>query len=189
MVLLSRTDVTEIYLEEQARQKELQAARVRAETDPLTELLNYGDIKSQVEEALKQENAYYALPFLDLDDFKKVNDVLGHQEGDRLLWKVAQILMLQTEDTDLCGRIGGDEFLVFMRHIRDREQAETCARHICEAIGCLSLPGDVAETISCSIGGAIAPEDGMDYQTLVSVADRRVYEAKRKGKNTFQFEG
>ena len=129
MVLLSRTDVTEIYLEEQARQKELQAARVRAETDPLTELLNYGGIKSQVEEALKQENAYYALPFLDLDDFKKVNDVLGHQEGDRLLWKVAQILMLQTEDNDLCGRIGGDEFLVFMRHIRDREQAETCARH------------------------------------------------------------
>ena len=79
---------------------------------------------------------YCALLFLDLDDFKKVNDVLGHQEGDRLLWKVAQILMLQTEDTDLCGRIGGDEFLVFMRHIRDREQAETCARHICEAIGC-----------------------------------------------------
>lgn len=189
IVLLTRTDVTEVYLEEQARWKELQAARIRAETDPLTELLNYGGIKAQVEKALKQRNGHCALLFIDLDNFKQVNDVLGHQEGDKLLWKIAQIFLLQTEETDLCGRVGGDEFLVFLPHIRDRKQAETCARHICEAVSCLSMPGDTTDTISCSIGGAITPEDGADYQSLVSAADRRAYEAKRRGKNTFQFEG
>ena len=188
-VLLSRTDVTEIYLEEQARLKELQAARMQAETDPLTGLLNYGGIKTRVEEMLAEEDGSSALLFIDLDNFKQVNDILGHQEGDKLLWKVAQILILQTEEPDLRGRVGGDEFVVFLPRLQTRKQAEACARHICEAVSSLSLPGGDAVTISCTIGCAIAPEDGEDYQALVAAADRRNYIAKRKGKNTYLFEG
>ena len=189
MVLLSRTDVTEIFLEEQARLKELQAARVRAETDPLTGLLNYGGILARVEEALQAGTGPAALLFLDLDNFKQVNDLYGHPEGDKLLWKVAQILLLHTGREGLQGRAGGDEFVVFLPHITDRAQAEACARHICGAVSSLTLPGDGSVAVSCSIGGALAPEDGRDYQTLVAAADRRAYLAKGRGKNTYQFEG
>lgn len=185
MVLLSRTDVTEVYLEERARQKELQAARLRAETDPLTGLLNYGGMSARVEKALAEDSGLSALLFLDMDNFKQVNDTLGHQAGDKLLWKVAQILQLQTDEEDYLGRVGGDEFVIFLRNVRGRKQAEDCTRRICEAVNCLSLPENGPHSVSCSIGGAMAPDEGRDYRTLAGIADRRAYQSKSLGKNHY----
>ncbi len=188
MVLLSRTDVTEIYLEEHARQKELRAARRRAETDPLTGLLNYGGISERVDDLLEASDRPAALLFLDLDNFKQVNDTLGHPEGDKLLRKVAQILQLQTGKGDLQGRVGGDEFVVFLPRLEDRDQASRCASRICEGIHCLTLPEMGPHAVSCSVGVAFAPEDGRDYLTLARAADQRAYRAKRDGKNQFRTE-
>lgn len=189
MVLLCRTDVTEIYLEERARQKELEAARARAERDPLTGLLNYGGFSRRTEELLERGAGLSALLVLDLDDFKLVNDTLGHLEGDRLLWKVAQVLQLQSGEESLQGRVGGDEFVVFLHGLASRGRAADCARQICEAVNCLTLPESAPHAVSCSIGGAFGPEEGADYQTLFRTADRRAYEAKRRGKNCYLLEG
>lgn len=186
MILLSRTDVTGIYLEERARKKELKAAKLRAETDTLTGLLNYGGVSRHVSASLA-ESAEAALLFIDLDNFKQVNDCLGHQEGDQILRKIAQVLQLQTGERGIQGRIGGDEFVVFLRDITAKEQAEGYAKRICEAVGRLTLPENGAPTISCSIGIAMAPEDGKDYKTLIKHADRRAYQAKARGKNRFSF--
>ena len=184
-ILLSCTDVTEVYFEERARQKELQAAQRQAKTDSLTGLLNYGGIKDRLEEILTQEKERAALLFIDLDDFKKVNDSMGHQAGDRMLWKVAQVLQLQTGDQDIQGRVGGDEFLVLLRDVKDHGQVENCARRICKGISDLFLHEDSTFSISCSIGVAVSPQDGTDYPTLVRCADRRLYLAKARGKNCF----
>ena len=184
-ILLSCTDVTEVYFEERARQKELQAAQRQAKTDSLTGLLNYGGINDRLEEILTQEKERAALLFIDLDDFKKVNDSMGHQAGDRMLWKVAQVLQLQTGDQDIQGRVGGDEFLVLLRDVKDHGQVENCARRICKGISDLFLHEDSTFSISCSIGVAVSPQDGTDYPTLVRCADRRLYLAKARGKNCF----
>ena len=185
LILFSRSDVTGIYLEERARQKELREARRRAETDPLTGLYNYGGIGRRISRILEEDAAPSALLFLDLDNFKQINDSMGHQEGDRLLRKVSRVLQMQSGEGALQGRVGGDEFVVFLRRIRGREQAADCARRICEAVSRLSLPENGSLPISCSIGVALAPEDGWDYRTLCMAADRRAYRAKAQGKNRF----
>ena len=187
-VLLSRTDVTGVYLEEQARQQELTRARLAAMTDPLTEVLNPRGMEERVTEALLASERMGALLFIDLDNFKQVNDTFGHQEGDRLLRRVAEVLDAQTTEKDLRGRAGGDEFLVFLRDLRSKDTALDCARRICEGISRLSLPENGSISISCSVGIALAPRDGRDYTSLVREADRRVYLAKTSGKNQYFLE-
>lgn len=185
MILLSRTDVTGVYLEERARQKELQAARLQAETDSLTGLLNYGGIQLRVGEAVGRSQGVSALLFLDLDNFKAVNDTLGHQAGDRLLRKIAGVLRMQTREGDLQGRVGGDEFVLYLSGVGSRQAAENCAQRICEAVSRLSLSEHGVPTVSCSVGIAMVPEDGQDYNTLVRTADLRAYQAKAQGKNRY----
>ena len=185
MILLSRTDVTGVYLEERARQEELRDMQLQAQTDTLTGLFNYRGIFERVEEALSLRSGKSALLFLDLDNFKQVNDTLGHPEGDRLLKKVARVLRTQSGKRGIQGRVGGDEFIVFLPEISDAGQAKDCAQRICESVSKLSLPMNGAPTISCSVGIAVAPEDGQNYNSLVRCADRHAYRAKALGKNRF----
>lgn len=185
MILLSRTDVTGVYLEERARQEELKKMQLRAQTDTLTELLNYRGIIDHVEEALLHRSGKSAFLFIDLDNFKQVNDTMGHQAGDRLLRRVGRVLRTQSGKDALQGRVGGDEFVVFLPQIRDHGHARDCARRICEMVEQLTLPMNGSPTISCSIGIAVAPEDGRDYLSLSKCADRRAYHAKSLGKNRF----
>ena len=184
-VLMSRTDVTGVYLEEQTRQKELRRARHQAQTDQMTGLLNYRGAINQVTDALNRDRGAAALLFIDLDNFKSINDTLGHLAGDRFLRQVAQVLRRQTRENDIQCRVGGDEFVVLMRGITGREQAARCAGRICEAIGKLAPAQNGALSVSCSIGVAFAPDDGSDYVTLVRKADRLAYQAKARGKNQY----
>ena len=108
---------------------------------------------------------------------------MGHQAGDDLLRSVAQVLRNQLWEKDLCGRVGGDEFVVFLPELHSRDQAVYCARRLCECIERLSEEGKYA--MSCSIGVAFAPEEGTDYNTLAHVADLRAYAAKAQGKNRY----
>lgn len=185
MILMSRTDVTGVYLEERARQNELRKAQRQAQTDQLTGLLNYRGALNQITDALGCDGCSAALLFIDLDNFKSINDTLGHLEGDRFLRQVAQVLRRQTRENDVQCRVGGDEFVVLLREIADREQAGRCAGRICEAIGRMAPAQNGAPSVSCSIGVAVAPEDGSDYATLVRKADRLAYQAKARGKNQY----
>ena len=182
MILLVRTDVTDVYYENKQRSEELREALLMAEQDSLTGILNYGALYERITRAL-EAGGPAALLFIDLDNFKAVNDTMGHQAGDDLLRSVAQVLRSQLWEKDLCGRVGGDEFVVFLPDLHGRDQAVYCARRLCECIARLSEEGKYA--MSCSIGVAFAPEEGTDYNTLAHQADLRAYAAKAQGKNRY----
>ena len=184
MILLSRTDITAMYDEQQRHTKDLEKALLRAQTDPLTGLWNYQGIQEVVKKGLEHLPKKAALFFLDLDDFKLVNDTYGHAAGDHALRTVADILKRNIRAEDHAARIGGDEFVVFLGNIPAIEAAEECARRICGQLAEVRLEHTGAR-ISGSIGIAIAPEDGTDYESLVKHADRKVYRAKSGGKNQF----
>ncbi|MCI5690398.1 MAG: GGDEF domain-containing protein [Clostridiales bacterium] len=184
MILLTRTDITQLYEEQQRQTQELESALLRAQTDPLTGLWSYQGIQEVVKQGLEHLTKKAAIFFLDLDDFKLINDTYGHAEGDRALRTVADILRRNIRAEDHAARVGGDEFVVFLSSIPSAEAAKDCARRICGQLAEIQLEPTGAR-ISGSIGIAIAPEEGADYETLVKKADSKAYRAKSNGKNQF----
>ena len=165
------------------RTERLREAQLQAETDPLTGVLNYGGLHERVTRALEKNHQNSALLFIDLDDFKLVNDTMGRHTCDELLRRVTDVLRSQLWERDICGRVGGDEFVVFLPELHGREQAIYCAERLCESIAGIGRRGEF--NISCSIGVAYAPEDGTDYASLSRCADARAYAAKARGKNCY----
>ena len=186
MILLARTDITEAYLELARYQEEIRNARQEARTDPLTGLHNLQGTVECITAWLQEEGEKAALLFIDLDDFKIVNDTLGHSAGDRLLQEIAKILLAHVRKSDLVGRIGGDEFLIYMRNATSVEIVTERATQLHEAISALSHT--IGISVSCSVGIAFAPADGMDYTTLTKCADYRTYQAKNRGKNQYSID-
>ena len=180
MVLLTRTDITDEYMNEKSKRQELQSALERARTDGLTGLLNRQGITDGIIGCLKSEEKV-AILFIDLDNFKSVNDIYGHDAGDKLLCKVAATIRKQVRTTDMTGRLGGDEFLVCLRGVQSVEEVRMCGERICKAV--IEIKDAHVEKISCSIGATISPDDAMEYTDLMKVADRRAYLAKSRGKN------
>ena len=120
---------------------------------------------------------------VDLDDFKAVNDTCGHLRGDELLRDVAGILRSNCRETDIVGRVGGDEFVVLLKHIGLEGALRTFAA-MCSAVAGVRLgSGDLPVTASISIGVTETLEGDEDYRSAFSRADKALYEAKRAGKN------
>lgn len=182
MILLSCTDITDLYLETRKRENELKEALERAHTDLMTGLLNHQGVVERISAVLQEEDREAVLMFIDMDDFKSVNDSLGHIEGDKLLCKTADILRQEVGSEDFAGRIGGDEFVIFFGNAPSMEIIENTAKRICKRIHQLSL--EFYFPVGCSIGVAVSPRDGKDYLTLTECADKRLYYSKAKGKNT-----
>lgn len=187
MILLSRTDITDIYNQELEYRKNLEDALERTHRDFMTGLFNVQGIRERISYTLSllSEKEISALMFVDLDNFKKINDTLGHGKGDEVLCKVAEVLKLETRMEDLAGRIGGDEFLIFLKNIKSKKNAEICAERICHGVEKISKELGISIPTSCSIGISFVPNDGKDYKTLVEKADKSAYVAKREGKNRF----
>ena len=182
MILLSRSDITDIYNEQKQHAQDLEIALKRALTDPLTGLLNYQGIQSAVKKELAQSDQFSALLFLDLDDFKCINDTYGHVTGDHALQSVAEILKENIRSTDHAARIGGDEFVIFLSNIHNAQDAADCAQRILEKLSKIRFDDFL---LSCSIGVSFAPTDGTNYKDLVKKADTKVYQSKSYGKNQF----
>ncbi|MCL4756869.1 MAG: EAL domain-containing protein [Rhodocyclaceae bacterium] len=128
-----------------------------------------------------------ALLFLDLDHFKTINDTLGHPVGDTLLKLVADRLRSCVRDTDTISRLGGDEFLIALTDVRSPQSVNLIADKILEMLG---RPFRVEEhdlTNTLSIGIALWPDDGTDFDTLLKKADTALYQAKAAGRNTCRF--
>ena len=185
MILLSRSDVTAIYREQQEHQSALKAALLRAQTDPLTGLLNYQGTLERVSEALERQRGPSMFLFIDLDNFKTVNDTLGHAMGDEFLRRVAAVLRQEAQPSDVLGRVGGDEFVVLLSGVPSADMAKKRVQRLCDAIARLTDRDFSGLPISCSIGIALAPEEGTDYASLAYKADMRAYKAKFGGKNGY----
>ncbi|HEY0970694.1 MAG TPA: EAL domain-containing protein [Gemmatimonadales bacterium] len=153
--------------------------------DPLTGLANRARFGQRVEQALaraEDEPGRVALLFLDLDDFKRVNDSLGHTEGDRLLVVVAERLLSATRGCDTVARLGGDEFAVLMENVRQEGDAVVVAERVLAAMRApVSLRGNQV-LVATSVGIARA-QRGDSADTLIRNADVAMYMAKREGKD------
>ena len=128
-----------------------------------------------------------AIMFLDLDDFKGVNDTLGHTVGDRLLQAVALRLVGAIRAEDTIARMGGDEFTVLLSDVTDGRGAATVARKILEAVSAPLVIDGHELRVTTSIGIAVFPGDGFDAETLLKNADRAMYRAKQLGRNNYQY--
>lgn len=147
----------------------------------------------------RRDNGKMAVLFLDLDNFKRVNDTLGHQVGDQLLKEMAARLtsVLRAEDvihretpqntSDVLARLGGDEFVVLLSRINSSKDAARVSSRILDI---MKLPfhfGDKEIYSSCSIGISLFPDDGTKVDDLIKCADAAMYQAKEQGRNNFQF--
>ena len=158
--------------------------------DVLTQLPNQQLFQDRLQQAIAfstRSGTKVALLLVDLDRFKAINDVLGHDVGDQLLVEVAKRLEKSVRSTDTVSRQGGDEFLLLLTNVSEPDAIATFTR---ELMVRLNEPFQIAEqelNTSVSIGVAIYPEDGADYGTLLKKADMAMYRAKESGRNTYRF--
>ncbi len=159
------------------------AAEVQARTDDLTGLLNYRTFKDRLERGAKREP--FGLVMIDLDEFKAVNDTLGHQAGDRLLREIAGVIRSTARESDAVFRYGGDEFAVILPN-GDSNGLSAAAHRILAAVAGVGAEGtgwhDGGVRISASIGVASCPADGSDAEGVLLAADRACFVAKRRGR-------
>ncbi len=162
-----------------------------ANFDALTGLPNrnlfHDRLKHAVARAARQSDGF-ALMFIDLDNFKAVNDTLGHDAGDLLLQEVARRLGKCIRDGDTAARLGGDEFTVLLE-TSDPDAVARTAQRIVEVLAAAFTLCESEVYVTCSIGISIHPDDGVDDQTLMKNADIAMYRAKQQGKNSFRFFG
>ena len=167
------------------RRFEAQLARL-ADHDSLTDLLSRRRFQAELRRLLAEARRYRthgSLLFLDLDDFKRVNDRLGHSAGDELLIGLAALLCSRLRDSDLLARLGGDEFAIVLPHTGSA-QAQALAGQLLDAIRSHSFPiGSDPVAVTASIGIALFPEHGNTIEELLARADSAMYEAKGAGRN------
>ncbi|WP_018234297.1 sensor domain-containing protein [Thioalkalivibrio thiocyanodenitrificans] len=167
---------------------ELRNAHHEALHDALTGLPNRAYLKQRLAEAMGQgetAEALTALLFIDLDDFKDVNDTLGHDVGDELLCQIADRLSLSIRSTDFVARLGGDEFAVIVTDILNIEEAEATARRLISAITAPVRVRGLDLYVSCSIGIAYHPFNDASPEDLLRFTDIAMYRSKAAGKNTY----
>lgn len=165
----------------------IDALRRRAERDALTGLYNREETEKQIRRHLKEEpEEICALFMIDTDNFKQINDCYGHLFGDAVLSELAAGMKRLTRQSDVVGRIGGDEFTVFLKNIPSRELGEEKARNLLSMFSNLFKDEKQTVEVTCSVGVAFYPEDGRDFQSLYHSADLALYEAKSSGKNQYR---
>ena len=179
----SAKDITEEKLEQER-------LRTEAERDGMTGLMNKTAMQLSVAAQLGKSdfNDCHALFMIDTDNFKSVNDTLGHGVGDDTIKFVAENIQNVFRDTDYIGRMGGDEFMVLMSHTTQEVAAER-ARRLNDKIRSDVKSGNDSVHISCSIGIAFYARDGEDYDSLYRSADSALYEAKEAGKDCYRIYG
>ena len=161
-----------------------------AQYDALTDLPNRVLLTDRMNQAIaraKRNGTRAAVIYLDLDGFKQINDSLGHDIGDKTLRSVAARLSSCVRDSDTVSRQGGDEFVVLLAEISHPEDASVMARKILTALTSSHSLGETNLHITLSIGLSTYPEDGQDSETLLKNADTAMYQAKKTGRNNYQF--
>ncbi len=156
--------------------------------DMLTGLPNRARLRHLIEAAIEArgDGKHVALMFLDVDNFKDVNDSLGHSAGDELLVEFAQRLRAQIQPGDVLGRLGGDEFVVVLPN-RDAAEAAVMASRFMDALTVPLRIGARHVPVSASMGISLYPDNTTDIDTLIQQADAAMYKAKQAGRSTYRF--
>lgn len=163
---------------EQAKMKEIM------ERDPMTGLYSKTHSASLAAEAIALSGSQHALLVIDMDNFKQVNDKLGHLIGDAVILDMAMNLKVLFRNTDILGHIGGDEFMVLMKNIPTLDIVHDRCNKLRDALRRSYVHEGETVKVSASIGIAISPAHGTDYETLFAHADAALYHGKRSGKDS-----
>ena len=180
-LLMTQSDITD-YLRKEQRLREI------AEHDQLTGLTNRTSFHARLTSALEESERYgpVALMFIDLDNFKHINDTLGHDAGDDLLIQVSQRLRDQIRKVDTISRVGGDEFTVILTHLSNQTAVKMVAEKLLKALSEPFVLGEKNVYVTCSIGIAVVKEM-TDRKQFLKQADIALYKAKESGRNQYRF--
>lgn len=162
----------------------------QASHDELTQLPNRTLLMDRLHQAIplaRRNNKKIAVLFIDLDNFKNINDGLGHSSGDLLIKAVADRLKKNGREGDTIARLGGDEFVIILENIAFSEDVASIAGKILKTLSPPFWIGSQEAFISSSIGVSLYPKDGLNAETLMKNADTAMYRAKEHGKDNFQF--
>ena len=172
-------DVTEVQL------MKLQLEN-RSKTDSLTGLLNKQETESEITNIIENalEDTSGALMMIDVDKFKEINDSFGHAAGDRVLTAIGDILQRSFKGMDIKGRIGGDEFMVYLRDVQKSETALKLATKISDKVKRFFPHEPLGSCVSLSIGISIFPEHGKKFEDLYRAADNALYHVKEHGRGS-----
>jgi diguanylate cyclase (GGDEF)-like protein len=190
LVIFTARRVFEQKRELRWRKKAEQEARVLAMEDPLTGLPNRRSFDEALRKAVgapPSSGAVHAIFMLDLNGFKRINDVFGHAVGDEVLIEAARRLSGLVRGVDLVSRLGGDEFAVLAHHVTGPEGANGLALRIIEALTPPITVGNTEHTVGTGIGIALFPRDARDTQELLRKADIALYRAKAESRSCARF--
>ena len=182
-IIVNTRDVTE----RKAIQERIQHL---AYHDALTGLPNRSLMQDRISQAIghaERATTLVAVMFIDIDNFKNINDTMGHDAGDELLRQIAARLVGAVRSHDTIARQGGDEFIVLLDQFSSQQGATRVAEKILAALRLAFSVGGIEQHVSGSIGIAVCPEDGRDALTLLKNADTAMFHSKGLGKNTYQF--
>lgn len=168
------------------QKREMDSLEYKATRDPLTGVYNREVTIKKIEKYINgNKNGRHVLMFIDFDDFKKVNDNYGHLLGDKVLTHVTESIRGVFTEGEIIGRIGGDEFVVFIGYLEDNRAIMRKADSLIRALN-TTYVGDKCEiSVSGSVGIATYPEEGIHYEQLIQCADKAMYHVKSKGKNSY----
>jgi diguanylate cyclase (GGDEF)-like protein len=162
----------------------------KADTDLLTGLTNKAATIRLIKEYMEHNpNGTGVLFVIDIDNFKKINDTMGHAFGDEVLKELGHQLRSMFRAMDVVGRFGGDEFMVFMSDVKDTAVITRNGDRLREFFRNFKAGEYVKYSVTASIGAAVFSEDGKDFESLFRNADKAVYVVKKRGKNDVVFYG
>jgi diguanylate cyclase (GGDEF)-like protein len=181
-----------IKLEKKNKELELKYRQTYnlANFDPLTNLPNRRFFTDKVQESIifsKDSDKKLALMFIDLDNFKYVNDSLGHEVGDKLLLLVTQRVKEILNKSDTLSRLGGDEFTIIIEDYQDKESIARLAQNLIDELKKVFVIDGFEVFIGSSVGISLYPQDSQDYKELIKFADTAMYYVKNHGKNSYVF--
>lgn len=168
--------------------KQKSELQLRADTDLLTGLTNKAATERMIQEYMHENpNGIGVLFIIDVDNFKKINDTMGHAFGDEVLKELGHQLRGMFRAMDVVGRFGGDEFLVFMKDVKDPNVIKRDADRLKDFFRNFKAGEYVKYSVTASVGASVYTEDAKDFETLFRVADKALYVVKKKGKNNLFF--
>lgn len=173
-----------IFRSNSQKQQEL---LVFGQTDALTNVLNKQSTEDQINEWLSNEQCvgFQTFIMLDIDKFKVINDIHGHMIGDVILRELGLLLRREFRETDIVGRIGGDEFCILAKNNTSEYFAANRAERLCQHVRQHNFPDIPCHNITISVGVAISPQHGHSYNELYVSADKALYQTKRRGRNGY----
>lgn len=168
--------------------KQKSELQLKADTDLLTGLTNKAATIRMIKEYMAQNpNGTGVLFVIDIDNFKKINDTMGHAFGDEVLKELGHQLRGMFRALDVVGRFGGDEFMVFMSDVKDPAAIKRNGDRLRDFFRNFKAGEYVKYSVTASIGAAVFSEDGKDFESLFKTADKAVYVVKKRGKNDVAF--